>query len=352
MSHAVCPPDLQPSAALAEAEPILAIEGLKTQFHGRDHLVKAVDDLSFALHRGETLGVVGESGCGKSVTALSILRLVAGKPGIVAGRIVLEGRDLLAASEREMRKIRGDRIGMIFQEPMSSLNPVLTIGRQLTETIRLHQSVSAAEARERAAEMLRLVQISEPGRRLKEYPHHLSGGMRQRVMIAMALSCSPQVLIADEPTTALDVTVQAQILDLLNELQERLGTAVILITHDFGVVAETCRRVVVMYAGRNVEEADVEELFAAPLHPYTRGLMQSMPRLGPAYATAGEAEAGRLAEIPGTVPSPAEMPAGCAFAPRCPLAEDRCWRHYPDRRELRPHHWVACWRAEEVGRDA
>ena len=345
-------PESDARAGYAGDAPVLAIEGLKTQFYGRDHLVKAVDDLSLALHRGETLGVVGESGCGKSVTALSVLRLVAGKPGIVAGRIVLEGRDLLAVSEREMRKIRGDRIGMIFQEPMSSLNPVLTIGRQLTETIRLHQSVSAAEARERAAEMLRLVQISEPARRLKEYPHQFSGGMRQRVMIAMALCCSPQVLIADEPTTALDVTVQAQILDLLNELQERLGTAVILITHDFGVVAETCRRVVVMYAGRNVEEAEVDELFAAPLHPYTRGLMESMPRLAPAHARAGDTEATRLTEIPGAVPSPAEMPAGCAFAPRCSLADDTCWQHYPDRREVRPRHWVACWRAEEVARGA
>jgi peptide/nickel transport system ATP-binding protein len=325
---------------------VLEIDGLRTYFFTRAGVVKAVDDVSFSLGRGETLGVVGESGCGKSMTALSIMRLVPQPPGrIVGGRVSLEGRDLLRLDESQMRDVRGNEISMIFQEPMTSLNPVITIGDQVSEAVRLHQDLSRVDAMDKAVDMLRLVRIPEPARRCKEYPHQLSGGMRQRVMIAMALACNPKVLIADEPTTALDVTIQAQILDLVVDLQEKLGTAVILITHNLGVVAETTQRVVVMYAGRKVEEAPVQEIFDAPLHPYTRGLLGSIPRLA---IMSGEGAASRLVEIPGIVPALNALPPGCAFAPRCPFALARCHDAYPPYEEKATGHWAACWRSHEL----
>jgi peptide/nickel transport system ATP-binding protein len=325
----------------APAAPLLEIDGLKTHFFTRDGVVRAVDGVSFVVYPGETLAVVGESGCGKSVTSLSVLRLIASPPGrVVGGRIRFQGRDLLALPEREMRKLRGNDISMIFQEPMTSLNPVLTIGRQIAEALTLHRGLARAEALGRAIEMLRLVDIPEPERRVTEYPHQLSGGMRQRVMIAMALACDPRLLIADEPTTALDVTIQAQILDLMRALKDKTGAAIVLITHDLGVVAEMAQRVVVMYAGRKVEEAPVESLFARPRHPYTRGLLSSIPRLGD--AAAGRR---RLAEIPGLVPSLREPVAGCLFAPRCAYATERCRREYPPLEEKGGGHSVACWEA-------
>jgi peptide/nickel transport system ATP-binding protein len=334
-----------PVPAPTVAAPILEIDDLKTHFFTRDGVVRAVDGVSYSLARGETLGVVGESGCGKSITALSVLRLVPSPPGrIVGGAIRFEGSDLLTRSEAEMRQLRGNDISMIFQEPMTSLNPVLTIGHQIAETLTLHQGLSRRAALDRAVEMLTLVRIPEAERRIRQYPHHLSGGMRQRVMIAMALSCNPKVLIADEPTTALDVTIQAQILNLMHELKQKLDTAVILITHDLGVVAETAQRVVVMYAGRKVEEAPVAELFAAPLHPYTRGLMASVPRLGAAL----DDQRHRLTEIPGMVPSLRDMPRGCSFAPRCGFATERCRGEFPPLETARPGHAVACWNWQSV----
>jgi oligopeptide/dipeptide ABC transporter ATP-binding protein len=330
----------------ATTDPVLAVEGLQTWFANRDGVARAVDGLSFTVGRGETLGIVGESGCGKSVTALSILRLVPSPPGRIAGgRVLFDGRDLLALRESEMRAIRGDRISMIFQEPMTSLNPVLTVGRQIAETVRLHQGLSKTRALARAREMLELVRIPEPARRLGQYPHELSGGMRQRVMIAIALACNPRLLIADEPTTALDVTIQAQILNLMLELKERLGTAVILITHDLGVVAEVCQRVIVMYAGRKVEEATAVALFRRPLHPYTRGLMASVPRLD----RAGELDPDRrLAEIPGMVPSLTALPPGCGFAERCAHATDRCRAESPPFVDHGSGHFAACWEADRL----
>ena len=326
--------------------PILEVKGLRTLFFTRQGLVRAVSDLSFHVGRGEVLAIVGESGCGKSITALSIMRLVPTPPGrIDAGSVKLEGRELLSLDEEEMRAVRGNDISMIFQEPMTSLNPVLSIGEQIAEAVRLHQDISRADARARAVEMLDLVRIPEPAQRAREYPHQLSGGMRQRVMIAMALACNPRVLIADEPTTALDVTIQAQILDLIVKLQQARGTAVVLITHDLGVVAETAHRVVVMYAGRKIEEAPVEELFDRPLHPYTHGLMASVPRLA---VLGGGPTAERLQEIPGMVPLLSALPEGCAFAPRCAHADDTCRATYPDYVERRPGHWVACWHAERL----
>jgi len=327
--------------------PVLEVEGLKTVFFTRRGLLTAVDDVSFSLQRGETLAVVGESGCGKSMTALSLLRLVPDPPGrIVAGRVLLDGRDLLRLDEAEMRQVRGNDISMIFQEPMTSLNPVIAIGRQIAEALRLHQDLSAAAARDKAVEMLRQVRIPEPEQRAREYPHQLSGGMRQRAMIAMALACNPRVLIADEPTTALDVTIQAQILDLILALQAELGTAVILITHDLGVVAETAQRVIVMYAGKKVEEADVAALFAQPLHPYTQALMGSIPRL---TVMGGAAAApSRLKEIPGMVPSLIDLPPGCAFAPRCSFADARCRAEYPPFEQKSPAHWAACWHSDKL----
>jgi peptide/nickel transport system ATP-binding protein len=331
--------------------PVLQVDGLRTLFFTRQGLVRAVDDLSFHVGRGEVLAIVGESGCGKSMTALSIMRLVPTPPGrIDAGQVRLEGRDLLALDEEAMRAVRGNEISMIFQEPMTSLNPVLTVGEQIAEAVRLHQPVSKAEAWTRAVEMLNLVRIPEPVQRAKEYPHQLSGGMRQRAMIAMALACNPKVLIADEPTTALDVTIQAQILDLILKLQEERGTAVILITHDLGVVAESAHRVIVMYAGRKIEEAPVEDLFDRPLHPYTHGLMASVPHLAVLGGDESEAndEPPRLQEIPGMVPPLAALPQGCAFAPRCAHADETCRAVYPDYVERRPGHWAACWHAERL----
>ena len=326
-------------------KPLLAVEELKTYFFTRDGVVRAVDGVSFSVERGETLAIVGESGCGKSVTSLSILRLIASPPGrTVAGRVLFEDRDLLELPEPEMRKIRGDAISMIFQEPMTSLNPVLTIGRQIAEVLRLHRGLSDEASTQRAVEMLRLVRMPEPERRIGQYPHELSGGMRQRVMIAMALACEPRLLIADEPTTALDVTIQAQILDLMRELKERTGAAIVLITHDLGVVAEMAQRVVVMYAGRKVEEAPVAELFARPHHPYTRGLLDSIPKLG----TSRHNGAARLSEISGTVPSLSEPIVGCAFAPRCAYATARCRSEDPPLEEKLPGHFAACWESETM----
>jgi peptide/nickel transport system ATP-binding protein len=332
----------------AAPAPVLEVDGLHTVFFTRAGLVQAVNGVSFSVGRGEVLAVVGESGCGKSITALSLMRLVPTPPGRIAGGSVkLEGRDLLKLTEREMREVRGNDISMIFQEPMTSLNPLLTIGNQIGEAIRLHQDLSRSAVRDKAVEMLRLVKIPEPAQRAKEFPHQLSGGMRQRAMIAMAVACNPKMLIADEPTTALDVTIQAQILDLLLRLQQDMGTAIMLITHDLGVVAETAHRVVVMYAGRKIEEASVLDLFALPLHPYTHGLLASVPRLA-SLAADGAAATERLQEIPGIVPPLTNLPVGCTFAPRCRFADAQCRAAYPDYEERRPGHFVACWHAEEL----
>jgi peptide/nickel transport system ATP-binding protein len=323
---------------------LLEVENLQTHFATPDGVVRAVEGLSFHVDAGETVGIVGESGCGKSVTSMSILRLVQTPPGKIAGAIRFEGRDLLKASDQEMRDLRGNAISMIFQEPMTSLNPVLTVGRQIGETVRLHQGVNAKDAEAKAVEMLTLVGIPAPARRVREYPHQLSGGMRQRVMIAMALTCNPRLLIADEPTTALDVTIQAQILDLMRDLKTRLGSAIMLITHDLGVVAEMAQRVVVMYAGRKVEEAPVNEIFARPMHPYTRGLLGAMPKLG---SSLDHNERGRLAEITGLVPSLRKPIIGCAFAGRCYMATDICRTVAPAIEAKAPQHSVACHYAGE-----
>jgi peptide/nickel transport system ATP-binding protein len=326
-------------------EALLQVDDLKTHFFNEDGVTRAVDGVSFSISPGETLGIVGESGCGKSVTALSILRLLPERLGrTVGGRVTFEGQNLLTFSEREMRAVRGNRIAMIFQEPMTSLNPVLTIGHQIAESVRIHRGVSVEAARARAQEVMQLVKIPDAARRLDDYPHQFSGGMRQRVMIAMALACDPKLLIADEPTTALDVTIQAQVLRLMLELKEKTGAAVILITHDLGVVAETCQRVVVMYAGRKVEEATVEELFDRPAHPYTRGLLASIAR-----GRAGN-RVKRLQEIPGIVPSLREPIRGCAFAPRCRFATARCSTEPPALTSVPGHsgHVAACLRLDEV----
>ncbi len=329
------------NATQGDSLPLLRIDSLRTHFHTRDGTVRAVDGVSFDLERGETLCIVGESGCGKSVTALSILGLLPMPPGAIeGGQILLDGEDLVQASEQRMREIRGNQISMIFQEPMTSLNPVMRVGDQIAEALLLHQNMSKSEARERVHEMLNLVQIAEPDRRIDEYPHQLSGGMRQRVMIAMALACNPMVLIADEPTTALDVTIQAQILNLMIDLKERLGTAIIMITHDLGVVAETAQRVVVMYAGKKVEQADVEELFAHPMHPYTRGLLKSIPSTNKLHGDSSQSE---LHEIPGVVPNLRDPIPGCAFADRCDMAFEKCQTHAPEFEEKRPGHFAACW---------
>ncbi len=330
--------------AVLPARTVLEVEELQTHFFTAVGTVRAVDGVSYSLKSGETLGVVGESGCGKSVSALSILRLVANPPGrIVGGRIRFEGRNLLELSEPEMEKVRGNEVSMIFQEPMTSLNPLYTVGGQIAEAVALHQGLSRKEAWNRAVEMLRRVYIPEPEKRAHAYPHQLSGGMRQRVMIAMALSCNPKVLIADEPTTALDVTIQAQILDLMRELQETFGTAIVLITHDMGVVAENADRVVVMYAGRKVEEAPADDLFDNPGHPYTVGLLGSIPHLD--SAAHGTGRRARLNEIKGMVPSLFNLPKGCAFAPRCGLATDQCREVAPHLEQKRPGHFIACWNA-------
>jgi peptide/nickel transport system ATP-binding protein len=340
----------QPQAApQTEAATLLDVADLRTYFFLRSGILKAVDGISFALKAHETLAIVGESGCGKSMTALSLMRLIPEPPGkIVSGSVKLDGRELLALDERAMRQVRGKDISMIFQEPMTSLNPVMTVGNQIAEALLLHEGLSQRDALRRAVEILKLVRIPEPEQRLKEYPHQLSGGMRQRVMIAMALACNPKVLLADEPTTALDVTIQAQILDIIIDLQKKLGTAVILITHDLGVVAETAQRVIVMYAGRKVEEAPVGELFARPLHPYTHGLMASIPRLELMRGGSGSETKRRLEEIKGIVPALTNLPPGCSFAPRCPFAIEKCRREFPPYEEKRPGHWAACWRSHEI----
>jgi len=318
--------------------PLLEVRDLRTQFRTDDGWVRAVDGVTLSIARAETLGVVGESGCGKSVTAMTVLKLIPMPPGrIASGEILWQGRDLVPLSQDEMRRIRAKEIGIVFQEPMTSLNPVYTVGYQISETLRLHEGLSKRAAMDRAAEMLRLVNIPQPQRRVHDYPHQFSGGMRQRVMIAMALACNPKLLIADEPTTALDVTIQAQILDLLAEMKDRLGMAVMLITHAMGVVAESTQRVVVMYAGKVVEEAPVAELFADPRHPYTQGLIRSIPRI--------DLDAGRKARleaIPGTVPSLLSPPAGCRFAARCRFATEACLAAEPPLREIAPGHKVAC----------
>jgi peptide/nickel transport system ATP-binding protein len=325
---------------MTSAEILLSVRGLRTEFvsDGRPPAI-AVNDLSFDVKRGKTLGIVGESGCGKSMTALSLMRLVPRPNGRIAGgSMLLAGRDLRQLTDAEMRQVRGQEISMIFQEPMTSLNPVLTIGQQIAETVMVHEKLPWQACLTRALDMLKAVKMPEAERRLHEYPHQLSGGMRQRVMIAMALACRPRLLLADEPTTALDVTIQAQILELIRDLQQETGTAVVLITHDLGVIAEMADRVVVMYAGRKVEEASVEDLFANPLHPYTRGLMGAMPHLGGAGP-----KRKRLAEIPGIVPALTAMPPGCPFAARCNLAEPRCHQEVPALRQKTPGHEVACW---------
>ena len=335
------------SVGAHQSAPVLAVSGLRTHFYTRDGVVKAVDGLSLSLGRGETLGVVGESGCGKSVTALSVMRLVPAPSGrIVAGSIRFDDSELLTLDSAAMRAIRGNRISMIFQEPMTSLNPVMTVGNQIAESVTLHQHLPRRAALDRATEMLALVKIPEARRRAGEYPHQLSGGTRQRIMIAIAMACTPAILIADEPTTALDVTIQAQILELMLEMKERTGAAILLITHDLGVIAETAQRVIVMYAGRKVEEAPVKALFAQPRHPYTRGLMTSIPRLN----RGGDecARPHRLTEIPGVVPSLIGMAAGCTFAPRCSYASEQCRLAYPPEVEAAPGHFVACWNADAL----
>jgi peptide/nickel transport system ATP-binding protein len=317
---------------------LLDIRGLKTHFATDEGWVQAVDGVDLAIDRGETLGVVGESGCGKTVTALTVMKLIPMPPGrIVAGQVLWQGRDLVPLGEAEMRRIRAQEIAIVFQEPMTSLNPVYTVGEQIAEVLRLHERLGRKAALEKTVEMLRLVRIPNPEQRFRDYPHQFSGGMRQRVMIAMALACSPKLLIADEPTTALDVTIQAQILDLIAELKARLGMAVMLITHAMGVVAETAQRVTVMYAGKVIEEAPVRELFARPRHPYTQGLIRSIPRID----TAGTRKE-RLEQIGGVVPSLLNPPPGCRFAPRCKFARDGCTREIPPLREVAPGHKVAC----------
>jgi oligopeptide/dipeptide ABC transporter ATP-binding protein len=317
---------------------LLEVKNLQTYFDDRDGIVKAVDGVSFQLFRGEKLGLVGESGCGKTVSSLSILKLLDVPPAIYhGGEILFEGKDLLKTDEQGMQRIRGNTISMIFQEPMTSLNPVISIGSQIVEVLKNHKRLNASAARERTIELLNMVGIPSPTHRINEYPHQLSGGMRQRVMIAIALACNPKVLIADEPTTALDVTIQAQILDLMQKLQADLGTSILLITHDLGVIAETADRVAVMYAGRIVEEADVLTIFRHPLHPYTQGLLRSIPRIDE------EQRPHRLKEIPGRVPNLLYLPKGCAFIDRCPVCIDQCKNEMPKLEEVEGRHTVRCW---------
>jgi peptide/nickel transport system ATP-binding protein len=321
-------------------KPILEVKGLKTYFTTKRGVSKAVDGIDFTLHKGETLGIVGESGCGKSITSLSILRLIPSPPGKIAGgSILFKGKDLVTMSEDEMRKVRGNEISMIFQEPMTSLNPVIPVGEQIAEALRLHQKMGRKEAWTKSVEMLKLVGIPSPEKRAKQEPFQLSGGMRQRVMIAMALACTPEVLIADEPTTALDVTIQAQILALIKDLQTKIGMGVIMITHDLGVVAETCDKVAVMYAGNIVEHATTEQIFANPKHPYTQGLLASLPNI---YEDQEE-----LRTIEGSVPSSYNMPAGCRFASRCPYREAICTAQQPELVEQSDGSKVRCWKYTE-----
>ncbi len=319
-------------------ETILDVKNLKTFFHTDDGIAKAVDDVSFSVKKGETLGIVGESGCGKSVTSLSIMRLISDPPGFFAGgEIRYNDEDILKIPESELRHIRGNKISMIFQEPMTSLNPVFTVGNQIMEAIQLHQGLDVAEAEQKAIEMLQLVGIPSPEQRIHEYPHQLSGGMRQRVMIAMSLSCNPEILIADEPTTALDVTIQAQILELIKDLQRELGLSVIMITHDLGVIAEVCNRVIVMYAGQIVEEGSVKEIFHNPQHPYTKGLLQSIPKIGE-----NENE-NTLYNIKGIVPPATDYPSGCHFEPRCDIANKNCKQEKPVLQSFMGTHKVRCF---------
>ena len=317
---------------------LLDIQGLTTHFFTRAGVIKAIDNLSLRLQKGRVLGLVGESGCGKTVTALSILNLVPYPGKIISGKILFEGRDLLALSPHEIRAIRGAKISMIFQEPMTALNPVFTVGNQIAEVLTAHQEVSKQQAMNIAVELLRSVGIPSPEKRVEEYPHQLSGGMRQRVMIAMAISCKPSLILADEPTTALDVTIQAHILELLGKIQAEMGMAMVLVTHDLGLIAERAHEVAVMYAGRIVERAETRELFANPQHPYTRGLMASVPR-------PGEAERTRLRTIPGTVPRLHDLPKGCAFSPRCDIKTAKCEQE-PELVAVKPGHLVRCWEAK------
>jgi len=319
-------------------QPLLSVRGLKTRFNTREGSLLAVDDVSFDVARGEVLGLVGESGCGKSVTALSIMRILPDPPGrVVGGEIFFEGADLLKLPERDMRKIRGERISMVFQEPMTSLNPVFTIGDQVSESLVVHKGITKEKALVRSAELLDLVGLPEPKRQLASYPHQLSGGMRQRVMIAMAISCDPALIIADEPTTALDVTIQAQILELLDDIRKRFNTAVILITHDLGIIAQMADRVCVMYAGRIVESAKTDDIFYDTRHPYTEGLLASLPRPGEKLR--------RLKAIPGMVPRLGDLPDGCKFLPRCPYAKPEYGEKEPELKEVAPGHFARCYRA-------
>lgn len=321
---------------------LLEIDNLTTHFFTQDGVVKAVDGISYKVEEGEILGIVGESGCGKSVSALSIMRLVADPPGkIIAGRVIFEGENLLEVDNKEMRNIRGNKISMVFQEPMTSLNPVLTIGRQLTETLELHQHMNKRQAEERAAELLRTVGIPDSARRLKDYPHQFSGGMRQRVMIAIALSCNPRLIIADEPTTALDVTIQAQILELMRALSDEFGTALIIITHNLGVVARYASRVLVMYAGKIIESGTAIDIYHSPSHPYTLGLLNSVPRLD-------SVERVKLQAIEGLPPDLIDMPQGCSFAPRCRFAIEKCIQETPPLAAVSEGHESACWRRDEL----
>ena len=323
-------------------EPVLVIEDLCVDFDGRDGRVRVLDRINLTLNKGQTLGVVGESGCGKSMTALAVMRLIPSPPGHISGkRVSLGDRNLLALSEKQMQDVRGNEVSMIFQEPMTSLNPVFTVGNQITESVRRHQGLGKFEARDQAEKILMSVGMPAAGQRLRQYPHELSGGLRQRVMIAMALSCRPDVLIADEPTTALDVTVQAQIFDLLAEIQEKTGAAIILITHDMGVIAETAQHVAVMYAGRKIEEGPVREIIDHPRHPYTKGLISCAPHLMEDPGIHREV----LTEIPGIVPDPRSLGRGCPFEPRCGRAEPRCRESMPPETEAAPDHKVACWMA-------
>jgi oligopeptide/dipeptide ABC transporter ATP-binding protein len=340
----------QSGSRTPDAVPALRVTGLRAEFRTEAGVAVAVDGMSYQVRAGETLAIVGESGSGKSVGSLAVMGLIADPPGrVTAGEVWFENRDLLKLSDRQMQDVRGNKISMIFQEPMTSLNPVLSIERQMVEGIIEHLGLSDREARERAVEMLRRVHIPAPEARLKEFPHQLSGGMLQRIMIAIALSCNPSLLIADEPTTALDVTIQAQILDLMRELQTEFGTTIILITHDMGVVAEMADRVIIMYAGRKVEEGSVEKIFSNPRHPYTRGLLSALPKLG----HAGPVGSRRLNEIPGIVPALTDLPPGCRFAARCRHATDRCTAEYPAFEEKLPGQWAACWESHDLpeGRD-
>ena len=324
--------------------PLLQVRNLKTFFHTARGIIRAVDGVSFEIGEGETLAIVGESGCGKSVTSLSILRLIQEPPGkIEEGEIIYRGRDLLKLSGREMRSVRGNDISMIFQEPMTSLNPLFTVGNQIMEAVRLHQGLGRKEALRKSVEMLEMVGIPDPERRVRSYPHEMSGGMRQRVMIAMALACKPDLLIADEPTTALDVTIQAQILDLLRDLKERMGMSLMLITHDFGIVAEMADRVAVMYGGKIVEYGDVKEIFYDPKHPYTVGLLNSIPTV--------ENRGRRLSTIPGSVPDLAHLPRGCNFQDRCPLADEKCRDSDPASADVGGGHLARCWHSDDVKRE-